>query len=150
MTPKELPAITDLGLTESQVAWLAGLFEGEASFSLDKRSKKRYKTSTSPASASISIQLTDADVLERAARFLNKKYTCLKRRTSKNKTVYKLYIGDRATLRYLLPRLYPFLGERRQKQVQLCLNALAEWEMWYLSGGRSAMAKIGPSSKKKV
>lgn len=37
-----------LNLSEVEIAWLAGLFEGEAYFNLDKRPQKRYINSTAP------------------------------------------------------------------------------------------------------
>ena len=145
---KQLPPIKNLDLSATEIAWLAGLFEGEASFLLDQRSKQRYTVSTSPSNPYISIQMTDEDVIAKVAKLLNKTYTVLTRKTARTKSVYKVYIGDRATLRYLLPLVFPYLGKRRQHDVQLCLNALNEWETWYLEGGRSKMAKLGPKAKK--
>lgn len=146
-TIKQLPPIKDLNLLATEIAWLAGLFEGEASFLLDPRSKHRYTVSTSPSNPYISIQMTDEDVIAKVAKLLNKTYTVLKRKTARTKSVYKVYVGDRATLLYLLPLLFPYLGKRRQHDVQLCLNALNEWETWYLEGGRSKMAKLGPKAR---
>ena len=145
---KQLPAVNNLNLKPTDIAWLAGLFEGEASFLLDKRSKQRYKISTWPNSPYISIQMVDKDVIARVDQLVNKRYVILKRKTIQNKFVYKVHIGDRSTLRYLLPLLLPYLGTRRQDSVQLCLNVLNEWETWYLEGGRSQMAKLGPKTKK--
>ena len=146
-TTKQLPPIKDLNLSATEIAWLSGLFEGEASFLLDQRSKQRYTVSTAPSNPYISIQMTDEDVIVKVAKLLNKTYTVLARKTARTKSVYKVYVGDRATLRYLLPLLFPYLGKRRQHDVQLCLNALNEWETWYLEGGRSKMAKLGPKAK---
>ena len=39
-----------LSLTEIEIAWLAGLIEGEGNFGLDARSATRCKVSTAPAS----------------------------------------------------------------------------------------------------
>ena len=47
-----------------------------------------------------------------------------------------------------MPRLFPYFGKRRQETVQKCLDALAEWEIWYAAGNRGEMAKQGPLSKK--
>jgi hypothetical protein len=46
---------------------MAGLLEGEGSFGLDNRSKKRYKNSTSPPGVYIKISMTDEDVIEKMA-----------------------------------------------------------------------------------
>ena len=63
-----------LNISETQIAWLAGLFEGEAYFSLDKRSKKRYINSTSAPAPFIKIAMVDEDIINRVAKLLNKTY----------------------------------------------------------------------------
>lgn len=138
-----------LCLTEIEIAWIAGLFEGEATFGLDSRSKKRYKVSTAPASPFIKISMVDQDVIKKVATLVNKSYFKVSRKTSTGKTVYVVHIGDRATLLYLLPVLLPHLGERRQKRVQECLDALTAWQLWYSTGKRKEMAKQGAFTKKK-
>ena len=139
-----------LCLTEIQIAWIAGLFEGEANFGLDSRSKTRYKISTAPASPFIKISMVDQDVIKKVAKLVNKSCFSPSRKTSTGKTVYVVHIGDRATLSYLLPLLLPHLGERRQKNVQECLDALTAWKLWYSTGGRKEMAKQGALAKKKL
>ena len=79
---------------------------------------------------------------------VNKDYFSPSRKTVKNKTVYKLHIGDRATLLYLLPLILPHLGKRRQERARACLDLLRAWEVWYAAGGRTEMAKQGSLSKK--
>lgn len=130
-------------LSDVDIAWMAGLLEGEGSFGLDKRSKQRYEKSTSPPGPYIKISMTDEDVIQKMAQLVNKTYYSPTRLTAKNKQVYILHIGDRETLLVLLPRLFPHLGKRRQAQVQVCLDALQDWEKWLADGGRSKMAKIG-------
>lgn len=50
-------------LTSLEIAWLAGLLEGEGSFGLDARSKQRYENSKAPPMPYIHISMTDRDVL---------------------------------------------------------------------------------------
>lgn len=139
-----------LALNEVEIAWIAGLLEGEGSFGLDLRSKKRYKVSTAPAAPYMKISMVDEDVIARLSHLLNKTYFSPRRKTSTGKTVYILHVGDRETLEYLLPRLLPYFGARRTQRVQECIDALDAWKIWYQQGGRSEMAKQGPSSKKKT
>jgi hypothetical protein len=56
-----------LCLTETEIAWIAGLFEGEACFGLDFRSKKRYKLSTSPSIPFVKISMIDQDFIEKVS-----------------------------------------------------------------------------------
>lgn len=137
----------DLNLTDVEIAWIAGLLEGEGSFCLDARSAKRYNKSTSPPSPTLQIAMVDEDIIQRLAEYLNKNYSTLTRKTIKEKTVYKLNVGDRATLTYLYPRICPFLGKRRKIEVQKGIDALNAWEEWYAAGGRSEMAKEGPKKQ---
>jgi hypothetical protein len=55
-------------ISDVEIAWMAGLLEGEGSFGLDKRSKQRYEKSTSPPGAYVKISMTDEDVIEKMAK----------------------------------------------------------------------------------
>nr|YP_009184896.1 putative LAGLIDADG homing endonuclease [Jenufa minuta]ALO63018.1 putative LAGLIDADG homing endonuclease [Jenufa minuta] len=118
-----------LNLKEIEIAWIAGLFEGEAYFGLDTRSKKRYKVSSAPVAPFIKISMVDQDVIGKVAKLLNKSYFVPSRKIVTKKTVYTLHIGDRATLSYLFPRIFPHLGRRRQETAQKCMDALKVWEV---------------------
>ena len=74
-----------LSLSETEIAWLAGLFEGEAYFGFDKRSSIRYKVSTAPMAPYIKISMTDQDLIEKVSKLLNKTYFSPTRLTSKKK-----------------------------------------------------------------
>ena len=100
-----------LALSEIEIAWLAGLLEGEGNFGLDARSAKRYKVSTAPPSPFLRISMTDQDIIERVSKLVNKSCFSPTRLTAKGKRVYICHIGDRATLAMLLPRLFPLFKE---------------------------------------
>nr|YP_002000412.1 putative LAGLIDADG homing endonuclease [Oedogonium cardiacum]YP_002000466.1 putative LAGLIDADG homing endonuclease [Oedogonium cardiacum]ACC97274.1 putative LAGLIDADG homing endonuclease [Oedogonium cardiacum]ACC97302.1 putative LAGLIDADG homing endonuclease [Oedogonium cardiacum] len=134
-------------ISDVDIAWMAGLLEGEGSFGLDKRSKQRYEKSTSPPGAYVKISMTDEDVIEKMAKLVNKTYYSPTRLTKKNKKVYILHIGDRESLLALLPRLFPYFGKRRQAEVQVCIDALEDWKKWLAEGGRSKMAKLGAEAR---
>lgn len=132
-----------LHLSDTEIAWIAGLLEGEGSFSFDKRPSKRYKVSTAPPAPTIQISMIDEDVIKYLANLLNKKYSEVGRRTVKNKPVYKLNVRDRETLSYLLPCILPYMGKRRSEQIQKGIDSLNAWKKWKDEGGRSLMAKEG-------
>ncbi len=119
-----------LNLSEVEIAWLAGLFEGEAYFNLDKRPQKRYINSTAPPAPFIKIAMVDEDIIARVAKLLNKKYYTPSRLTTKNKKVYVCHIGDRQTLIYLLPKLLPYMGKRRTDIINECITELKNWKLW--------------------
>lgn len=137
-------------ISETQLAWFAGLLEGEGTFGLDARPGQRYKVSTSPPSPYIKIAMTEKDVIEKAAKMVGKNVNSPKRLTSTGKEIYILNIGDRASLRIILPRLLPYLGERRGASAQLGIDALDQHTEWVANGGLSKMAKEGPKAKKLI
>jgi hypothetical protein len=119
-----------LNLSEIEIAWLAGLFEGEANFGLDRRSKTRYINSTSPPLPFIKIAMVDEDIISRVAKLLNKKYFSPSRLTKTGKKVLICHIGDRETLIFLLPRFLPYMGKRRTEKIKECVIELENWKTW--------------------
>jgi len=131
----------NLFLTPTQLAWLAGLFEGEAYFGMDKRSKERYKNSTVPFSPFIKISMVDKDIIDRVSFLLNKKTFSPKRLTVTGKKVYTCHLGDRKTLLTLLPQLKPYMGERRQKMIEEQMLELKKWQLWKKSQTNKTIGK---------
>ena len=117
-----------LTLTEIEIAWLSGLFEGEAYFGIDKRSIIRYKVSQFCYYPYIRISMTDEDIIIRVSKLLNKTYFSPKRLTNNNKRVFICHIGDRATLIYLFPLILPYMGIRRGEKIKECLVYLKKWQ----------------------
>ena len=109
-----------LELKETNIAWLAELFEGKASFQLGKPSRKRYKTSTSPPNPFIKVAMVKVVVISKVSELVNKSYFSPKRspRRFSGKQVYICHIGDRATLLSLLLRLLPYMGIGRENQIK--------------------------------
>lgn len=95
--------------------------------------------------------MTDKDVIERVAKMFNKKHFEAKEKTTGNKTEYIFSCQSRPPLNYLLPRLLPYFGERRATQVKKCIDAIEDWKVWYLEGGRqkaaSNAAKAGAAKR---
>jgi len=95
-----------------QLLILSGIFEGEGWFGINKR-----KHGWTP-SASMEIQMTDKDVLEKFQSYL-KVYNNLIKRNKKakehHKTVWRFAIRGYRALHFMEAML-PYLGKRRQKQ----------------------------------
>lgn len=122
--------MTTLNLSELNIAWLAGLFEGEAQFGLDLRPQKRYINSNAPPAPFIKIAMVDEDVIAHVASLLNKNYFSPSRLTVTNKKVYVCHISDRKTLIYLLPKLLPYMGKRRKEKIIEAIKELENWKKW--------------------
>jgi hypothetical protein len=129
-----------LDLTEPQIAWIAGLLEGEGSFGIDRRSEKRYKNSKAPPSPFIKIAMVDEDVIARLSHLVDKSYYLPSRLTVRGKQVYQLHIGEKKKVLWILQRIRPYMGARRGEVIDECLTLLQEWENWVESGGRSEQA----------
>jgi len=102
-----------LDLTETDVAWIAGLLEGEGYFGIDNRSKDRYETSKTPPSPFIKVSMVDEDIIQRLSRLLDKPYFSPSRKTV----------------------------VRRGERITECISHLQTWKEWVENGGRVENAK---------
>jgi hypothetical protein len=92
----------------SDLAWLAGLLEGEGSFIAGPPS--------APRSPAVQVSMVDGDVVERAAALLGVSVTVVPSRREGWRTAYCARIrGARAVL--WMKRLRPLMGVRRQAQI---------------------------------
>lgn len=102
-------------IPELEIAWLAGLLEGEGCFS---NRSLRY------CSLSIQLIMTDADVVVRAAKAMGA-YKVVKVKENPNragsKQLYRAVVyGDSAI--QVMERILPYMGERRSKKIIGLLN----------------------------
>lgn len=100
------------------IAWLAGLWEGEGTFGF-------YNTSQWGA-IQLKLAMTDKDVVERAAYLMRGK--CAGPYISKTNPRWKpvwhvVFYGHKAA--GWMMTLYSLLGERRKKQIE---HALEQWK----------------------
>lgn len=105
-----LPEISQLDL-----AWLAGLLEGEGSFMRPPPSN--------PASPRVTVEMTDRDIIDRAARILQARVDPMRSRGNPEwKPSYRITLaGERAAS--LMRLLRPLMGMRRQGQIDAALSA---------------------------
>ena len=95
------------------ICWLAGLLEGEGSFVKGPPS--------SPSSPQISIEMTDEDVIARAASLCGVRYHKSKRRKEAWKDSYHFRLRGAPAVT-LMRRLEPLMGERRKKQIAIAIS----------------------------
>lgn len=130
-----------LNLTETDIAWIAGLLEGEAYFGIDNRSKDRYEISNSPPSPFIKISMVDEDIVQRLSKLLDKSYFSPSRKTVTGKQVYTLHIGEKEKLLFILQKILPYMGVRRGERISEGISHLQTWKEWVENGGRVENAK---------
>lgn len=104
-----------------QVAWLAGLLEGEACFSIGTRKikGKEYKR------VCIQLVMTDEDVMLRAANMLGA--TCRPEpwRKLSTKPTWRANVYGSKAIGWMMT-IYQFMGERRQEKIRECIRVWKE------------------------
>lgn len=105
-------------MKEKDLAWLAGLLEGEGSF--------LKAPPSSPNCPRISLEMTDKDVVERAASLMDgRAVTRIHLRNPHWKQTYRIVIkGSRAV--ELMRVLYTDVGARRRSQIDAALETYIE------------------------
>jgi hypothetical protein len=104
------------------IAWLAGLLEGEGSFSVGVVRKGRQ---AGKRRLQITLMMTDEDVVRRAAAIMKTKLygpygpykTC-------NKPCWQIHVGAAKAAAWMMT-LYSFMGERRKQAIE---QGLREWK----------------------
>jgi hypothetical protein len=130
-----------LNLTETEVAWIAGILEGEGYFGMDNRSKYRYEVSKIPPAPFIKVSMVDEDIIQRLSKLLDKSYFSPSRKTVKGKQVYTLHIGEKEKVLFILQKILPYMGVRRGERITECISHLQTWKEWVENGGRVENAK---------
>jgi hypothetical protein len=99
---------------EKNLVWLVGFLEGDGCFGID------YQTCPY-----ISVQVVDEPLLQFIAfLFETNVYTYNNPNQPKWRKVYRTRLNKREKLRWLLPRLYPYLSARRQCKVRELMHIL--------------------------
>ena len=97
-------------MTETEIAWLAGWLEGEGCFSL-----------TSGSSPTITVAVTDKDVIERAAKLVGGKASPIKKYKGHVKQVYRIGLHGQKAID-VMTAILPHMGERRGTKISEILN----------------------------
>lgn len=132
-------------MTEAELAWLAGLLEGEGSFLLaySRFNGKRYTY------ARISVQMADRDVIERVASLTKTKckiFTDKVRATEKiraSKPLHRAWVNGAAAVE-LMVQLRPWMGQRRQIRID---EVLAEHRKAASTESQLRKQRLSASSK---
>ena len=110
---KEIHIVSPISSTEQKFYWLAGLLEGEGSFMAPSPS--------SPNQPRISLQMTDEDVVAKAAQLFEKKYHRVEPKKPTHKAVYMLTVKGAQAANWM-KELVPLMSRRRQEQIKRALE----------------------------
>lgn len=101
-----------------EIAWLAGLLEGDGTFQMHNNGSKT-KRNTCPL---IGLAMLDLDIVEKVSKIFQcniGKYLTPK----KDKHIYFARTARRSTVEPLILALYPYMGNRRKEQI----NKMLQW-----------------------
>lgn len=104
-------------MTEVELAWLAGLLEGEGSF------LKGPPSSTNRPR--IAVEMTDEDVIRRAAQLVGVGYVGSSKRDPKWKPTFRITVRGRSSVS-LMKLLRPLMGARRQQQIDIAIASYTD------------------------
>jgi hypothetical protein len=103
--------------TLDDMAWLAGILEGEGSFG----SKKKNGLMNS----AVILSMKDADTIEKAAALMDGKIKAYAPRKNTHSPIFSVNVyGDRA--RSVMRKILPFMGERRSARIRQVLQDAGE------------------------
>src|SRR5262249_47377725 len=108
-----IPVTSILCMTETDLTWLAGLLEGEGSF--------LKAPPSDPNCPRVSLEMTDKDVVERAALLMDGKAVRINLKNILWKRSYRVIIKGSRAVR-LMQLLYPLMCTRRRSQIEAALE----------------------------
>jgi hypothetical protein len=122
--PRFLKPLPDLN--ESDIAWLAGLLEGEGTFCSHRAKRKRKRWALMTVQVRVQIQMSDRDVVARVAKLtgasllgpysnIRSKKPSLRGNAPLPCWVVSI-VGAKAE--QLCAAIYPLMGSRRQAQIR--------------------------------
>lgn len=102
-------------LSELEVGWVAGLVEGEGSFSI-KKGKRKYGYSCTPV---VQLASTDKDVVNHLRTLIPAGSVCEPSRLTKGgKQVYKWSLSNSEAVFDLSILLFPLMSDRRKNRIR--------------------------------
>jgi hypothetical protein len=112
-------------MTENEIAWLAGILEGEGCFDYNNLGQSKRTGSWYPR---IRIEMTDKDVVEKVANLLKghgEIHFHAPRVGFNAKPTWSFMCSSRERMKELLPALLPYMGARRSKVIYQMLSHLS-------------------------
>lgn len=104
----------DLYATSRCIAWLAGLLEGEGSF--------KKPAPSAPHLPIVTVQMTDEDVIARAARLVGVGYCSVIPKNPRHQPTFVMSAKE-TRARDLMLALRPLMGQRRRGQIDQAVAA---------------------------
>lgn len=99
-------------MKETEIAWLAGIIEGEGNFGVCDNKSKRFR---------IRVRMTDEDIINRVSCLFQNKYHQIKKVKDGCKPVFEVSVSGKNALK-IYKLIEPYMGIRRRNKVQSILE----------------------------
>lgn len=127
------------------VAWLAGLLQGEAHFSKDKRVRAAIPNPDyipPPPQPFIKIEMVEEDLMLYVASLMDENCRKQVRKTTTKKTVYRVSMYKREKVEAFLKLILPYVyGELKRGLILDLLANCETYNRWVLEGGKTKAAE---------
>jgi len=91
-------------MTQQEIAWAAGVFEGEGCI---------YILKCRPHCANLQVSMTDLDILERIQKLFGGNIYQKKKQKAHHKIIWTWQLAKSKDIVYTLAKLVPWFGQRR-------------------------------------
>lgn len=102
-------------MANEDIAWLAGLLEGDGSFEL-------AKNGPNTVAPTLRVAMLDQDIVERVSVLFGNTPVYTYNTPKGDKTMYRTQISKQAILQPILESILPYLGIRRKEQANEMIN----------------------------
>lgn len=108
-------------LKQMDVAWFSGLFEGEGcvGYYVDKRNPNT-------GYVRLQIESTDKDIVDRLVEIWGGKiwFNTSPSKPKHHKPSWRWYISNKKEVRFIIEKMYPYLGQRRRQRCDEVLERI--------------------------
>jgi hypothetical protein len=110
-------------MTREELAWAAGLFEGEGCIYI-RYEARWWRSRYGSNYLQLQLKMTDSDVVERFYEIVNEGAIYIERQRKNRKQLWRWYATNRTAAKVLL-MLLPYLGSRRTAKAHESLQMMS-------------------------
>lgn len=139
-------------LDETKKAWLAGLYQAEATFTADKRIRRNSSSPDyvpPPPTPIVKLDMVEQDLMNYVGELVSERVLELKRKTTASKTVYRVTIQQKKKTEFFLKMILPYVvGEAKRTQILQLLEYCDQYNVWLANNGKQKASQLALKAKK--
>jgi hypothetical protein len=141
-------------ITPKQWAWLAGLYQGEAYFTADRRVRAKSPSeiyTPAPPTPIVKLEMVEEDLMNYVGEMVDQNVVLIKRKTTANNSVYRVTLSAREKTEIFLKNIAPYvIGKKRNNEIKILLDICEEYHAWVAAEGRRKAAQIANKASQKA